>query len=264
MAIAMVLMVSSCQFPAARANTPEILLPLYIYPNWYEPENYVWSNVVDAAVKVPITAIINPNNGPDGKPPNDDYKKGIADLRQADITILGYVYTKYGDRPKEEVIQDIILYARYYDLDGIFLDESASNAQQVDYYQEIYNYIKQHTHLNRVIINPGTHIDEKYLTKPATDTAVIFENYPQPWEQYQSQPYTKNYRAQHFAILIHSVADPAKMEKYIDLAIARNMGYIYVTDDSPDNEDGDPWNSLPSYWQEEVDYIQSALESSQF
>ncbi len=258
-AMAMISILSSCQSQATIPEPPKILLPLYIYPNWYESE-YAWSDVVSAAAKVPIVAIINPNNGPDGKPPNDDYKRGLKDLKESDITILGYVYTKYGDRSKAEVIQDIILYARHYDVDGIFLDESASNAQQVDYYQDIYNYIKQETHLDRVIINPGTTTDEEYLTKPAADTAVIFENYPQPWEEYQLQSHNRNYQAKRFASLIHSVADSTSMKKYIDLAMARNIGYIYITDDSPQSSDGDPWNSLPSYWQEEVDYIQSLMK----
>ena len=259
-AIAMTLILSSCQSQALTTQPPKILLPLYIYPNWYEPEEYVWSKVVSAAKQVPIVAIINPNNGPDGKPPNKDYQKGLEDLRKSNITILGYVYTKYGDRPKTEVIQDIILYARYYDVDGIFLDEGASNAQRVNYYQDIYNYVKQETHLNQVIINPGTSTDEAYFTKPATDTAVVFENYPQPWEEYQSQTHYPNHKPKRLASLIHSVADSASMRKYIDLAMERNMGYIYVTDDSPDSEDGDPWNSLPSYWEEEVNYIKSLMK----
>ena len=256
-AVLMILMLSSCQSQAVIKRAPKILLPLYIYPNWYEPENYVWSDVVSAAAKVPIVAIINPNNGPDGQPPNDDYRKGLEDLKASDITTLGYIYTKYGDRPKAEVIQDIILYARRYDVDGIFLDESASNAQQINYYQDIYKYIKQKTHLNQVVINPGTTTDEEYLARPAADTVVVFENYPQPWEEYKAQPHNSNYKTERFASLIHSVADAASMRRYIDLAIARNIGYIYVTDDSPQSEDGDPWNSLPSYWQEEVDYLQS-------
>jgi Spherulation-specific family 4 len=258
-AIAMMLMISSCKSQATSKNAPQILLPLYMYPNWYEPEKYEWSDVAKAAAKVPIVAIINPNSGPDGKPPNEDYQRGIKDLKQANITTLGYVYTQYGDRPKAEVIQDIILYARSYGVDGIFLDESASSAKQVNYYQDIYNYIKQETNLKRVVINPGTHIDEEYLTKPATDIAVIFEDYPQSWQAYQPQPYINNYPTERFASLIHSVPDAASMKKYIDAAMDHHIGYIYITDDSPKNDDGDPWNSLPSYWQAEVDYIQSKM-----
>ncbi len=240
---------------------PVIVSPLYIYPNWYESETYVWSDVARAAEQVPIVAIINPNNGPDGKPPNRDYERGLQDLRQADVTLLGYVSTKYGDRSIEEVKQDIDLYRQYYDLDGIFLDESASSVKQLDYYQDIYNYIKTQPNLDQVIINPGTHTDEVYLTRPAADTSVIFENYSEAWKEYEPKSYVSRYQSKHFASLIHSVPNTAVMKSHIDRAVARNIDYIYVADDSPTSNDGDPWNSLPSYWQEEVDYIQSLINS---
>ncbi len=258
LAILVFFIVLSCQSQAVLDhNQIKILLPLYIYPNWYEPESYVWSDVARAAEQVPIVAIINPNNGPDGNPPNRDYERGLKDLRQSDMTILGYVYTKYGDRPIEEVKQDIDLYHNYYDVDGIFLDESASNLKQLDYYQKIYNYIKTKTNLDQVIINPGTHTDEDYLTRPAADTSVIFENNSQAWEGYEPKSYVSSYKTKRFASLIHSVPDATTMKSHIDHCVARNIGYIYVTDDSPTGSDGDPWNSLPSYWQKEVDYISS-------
>ena len=262
LAILVVFILLSCQSQAVIDNPLKILLPLYIYPNWYEAEAYVWSDVARAADRVPIVAIINPNNGPNGKPPNQDYERGLKDLRQSDITILGYVYTKYGDRPIEEVKRDIDLYHNYYDVNGIFLDESASNVKQIKYYHDIYYYIKTKTNLDQVVINPGTHTDEAYLTQPAADTSVIFENYSEAWEGYKPQSYLSRYKSKHFASLIHSVPDAATMKSHIDRAVARNIGYIYITDDSPTDNDGDPWNSLPSYWQEEVEYIQFLSQSS--
>ena len=56
---------------------------------------------------------------------------------------------------------------------------------------------------------------------------------------------------------ISEPTDATTMKSHIDRAIARNIGYIYITDDSPTGSDGDPWNSLPSYWQKQVDYISS-------
>ena len=243
------------QSQVAKANSLKILLPLYIYPNWYEPDNYTWSQVVTAAKQVPIVAIINPNNGPDGNPPNEDYARGLEDLKQAEVTTIGYVYTKYGDRPIAEVKRDIDLYYQYFGVQGIFLDESASNVAQIDYYQDIYRYIKAKGDRELVVINPGTHSDREYITRPAADTSVIFENYSHAWGEYQPQAYVDSNHSKHFASLIHSVSDAATMKSYLDKAVERNIGYIYITDDSPNNDDGDPWNSLPPYWQEEVNYI---------
>jgi Spherulation-specific family 4 len=244
-------------FAIDKNNTTQvkILIPLYSYPNWYDAKNYLWREVAAAAKKVPIVAIINPNNGPGADKPNKDYQKGIEDLRKAKITILGYVYTKYGDRNIAEVKADIDLYARHFDVNGIFLDEAASRKEKLAYYQQIYKYIKSRSKLKTVVLNQGTHTDRGYLQKPATDIAVIFENYSKAWQEYQPQSYVSQYRRERFSSLIHTVTDAATMKKHLDRAIKNNIGYIYITDDSPDSSDRDPWNSLPSYWKEEIDYI---------
>jgi hypothetical protein len=239
------------------AQQVKILMPLYSYPNWYEPESYIWSKIAESARQVPITAIINPNNGPGNAPPNRDYERGIKDLKSGGVTILGYVHTNYGKRNIAEVKADIDVYANHFQLDGIFLDEAASGIDEVDYYQEIYRYIKTKLQLNQVILNQGTYPDEGYLIKSAGDNLVIFENYSPIWDEYQPLPYTNNHNSEHFSTLIHTVPDAATMKNHIDKAVARNIQYIYITDDSPDNPDHDPWNSLPSFWQQQVDYIQS-------
>jgi Spherulation-specific family 4 len=238
------------------AQQVKILIPLYSYPTWYKPETYVWPKIATAARQVSITAIINPNNGPGNAPPNRDYQRGIKDLKRGGVTILGYVATNYGKRNIAQVKSDIDVYVTHFQLDGIFLDEAASAADKLGYYQEVYQYIKAKSQQNTVILNQGTHPDEGYLTKPAGDNLVIFENYSAQWNQYQPLPYTKLHQAEHFSSLIHSVPDAATMKSHIDKAVARNIQYIYITDDSPDNPNKDPWDSLPSYWQEEVNYIQ--------
>ena len=257
LAMAIAAIALSCQSQVVKGSPVQILLPLYIYPNWYEADNYAWADVTSAAQQVPILAIINPNNGPDGNSPNQDYLRGLQDLKQANVDTLGYVYTLYGDRPLPEVKQDIDLYYQHFGVQGIFLDESASSVSKIAYYQDIYRYIKAKDKTSQVVINPGTHTDEEYITRPAADTSVIFENFSDTWAEYQPQPYVKQGKRDSFAILIHSVPDAATMKSHIDKAVERNIGYIYVTNDSPTTGDGDPWNSLPSYWQSKVDYIKS-------
>ncbi len=236
-----------------------ILIPLYSYPTWYNPETYLWTKIAKSATQIPITAVINPNNGPDGGPPNKDYVRGLEDLRTAGVTIFGYVATNYGNRSLTEVKSDIDLYHKYYNIKGIFLDEAASNENKLNYYQEIYQYIKNKSNLYTVVLNQGTQTDEGYLSLPATDISVIFENYSQPWLGYESKPYLNKYDRKRFSILIHTVPDIATMKSHIDLALKRNIGYIYITDDSPDSPDQDPWNSLPSYWEAEVNYLQEVF-----
>ena len=105
-----------------RRSRLQILLPLYIYPNWYDKHNYIWTQVIAAAKKVPIVAIINPNNGPNSAPPNADYQQGIRDLQQAGVKVIGYVPSNYAKRDLQAVKADIDLYTKHFHVEGIFID----------------------------------------------------------------------------------------------------------------------------------------------
>jgi hypothetical protein len=238
-----------------RQSKLNILIPLYIYPNWYNRDKYIWNQVVVAARKVPITAIVNPNNGPNNAPPNADYQQGIKDLRQAGVRIVGYVHSNYGKRDLKLVKLDLDLYIKHFDVDGIFVDETASSRDKLDYYQKVYQYIKSQRKSLQVIINPGTDLDESYLKKPVADVAVIFENDRKKWNTYQPPVYIQNYSAPHFAALVHTAANSKVMKKILNRAANSNFGYVYITNDSTNTANHNPWDSLPSYWQAEVDYI---------
>jgi hypothetical protein len=248
---------STTPLTAMLTSTPtlQMLIPLYSYPNWYNPADYIWDDVAAANSQVSITAIINPNNGPGSCPPNDDYLHGLSDLRNAGVMIVGYVYTSYGARPLEDAKADVDLYDQCFAIDGIFFDETASDVVYLTYYKELYDYVKMKSNLYKVILNPGTHIDEGYISQPASDIAVISEGYSCDWPPYQPDSYVTDgtYPADRFAVLIHSVPSVSIMQAHIKLAIARNIGYVYVTDDGPPN----PWDSLPSFWQAEISYLQS-------
>jgi hypothetical protein len=235
----------------------QILLPLYIYPNWYARDKYVWKQVIIAAKKVSIVAIINPNSGPNGTPPNADYQQGIKDLHQAGIKIVGYVPSNYAKRDLQAVKADIDIYFKHFKVDGIFIDEAASTEDKFTYYQQIYRYIKSGTSSpNQVILNPGTDIAEIYFKQPVADLTVTFENYQKVWANYRPPAYTKSYLARHFAALIHTTSNRKLMKSTLDRAVKNNFGYIYITNDSTDTIDRNPWDTLPEYWQAQVNYIQ--------
>ena len=48
------------------------------------------------------------------------------------------------------------------------------------------------------------------------------------------------------------------MLTYLDLAVSRNAGQVYITDDVMNN----PWDTLPSYWDAEVDRIEQINNSN--
>jgi hypothetical protein len=106
--------------------TPQLWIPLYIYPDSR------WDEVAAANSRVPFTAIINPDSGPDSGPPNFNYEIGLNTLRNGCVTILGYIHTAYGTRSLDEVKADIDLYDKYFDIHGIFVDETSSSADQLE------------------------------------------------------------------------------------------------------------------------------------
>jgi hypothetical protein len=226
-----------------------VLLPLYSYPSWYAA-NYPWTNAMLAASIVPVTVIVNANNGPNGGPPNADYVHGLADLRKAGVTILGYVYTSYSSRAIKSVTDDIDLYAQYWNINGIFLDEVASTTNALAYYGQLYDYIKSRTNLTQVVINPGTHTVEGYISRPACDTAIIFED-SEGWTNFVADAYLAHYPSSRFAMLLHSNFSVADMRHSIDLAEQRNIGWVFITDDVLPN----PWDTFPAWWKDEVEYI---------
>lgn len=237
--------------PQDAAPRVQLLIPLYSYPTWYNPPTYIWDDVAAANSLVPVTAIINPANGPGGGPPNSDYVVGLNDLRSAGVTILGYVYTSYGARDSNAVKADIDLYDHYFDIDGIFFDEVASSATQLAYYQNLYTYVLDRPNLERVVLNPGTHIDEVYVSTLSQATAIIYEDAASSWNGYAPDGYVYEYAPERFAMLAHSVGDSGQLAQLIDLATTRQIAYVYLTDDSLPN----PWNSLPGFWSDEINYL---------
>jgi hypothetical protein len=243
--------------PSQDRQPLQVLMPLYIYPGKVDGK-HAWQPAIDAAKKVPIVVAINPNNGPNNGPPNPDYRQGIKLLKKAGIKVLGYVKTGYGKRSEPEVKADIDLYDRYFQIDGIFLDETGNTKQYLSYYNRLQKYIKTRKQLGTriTIVNPGTHIDEGFLRLPIDSILTFEDNNGKNWRDYQPRPYTRKYARHRFALLLHSVKNESQMQREIDLARQRHYGYVYITNDSM-VPDGNPWDTFPSYWEQEINYIRS-------
>jgi len=211
--------------------------------------------VAAANSQVPITAIINPASGPGDIPLSAVYVEGLNKLRNANVTILGYVHTQRGGRDMALMKQEVDRYDQYFDIDGIFFDEVATEATQLERYQELYNYVKTRQNLDQVFLNPGGYIDREYLDEPVGETAVIFEGPGSDWFNYELDSDLAEYPAERLAFLAHSAPNASAMQEYLQLAVDRNVGYVYVTDDMGE-DNGNHWNTLPSFWQAMVDHIE--------
>jgi len=233
---------------ALQASGLGVLVPAYFYP----AQGSAWDALNLAAQRVPLIAIMNPNNGPAASP-NADYSRAVTALRNAGGLVIGYAYTTYTLRAIAEVKTDIDRYHSFYTVDGFFVDEMTndSDGAHLAYYEELYNYIKNKRPSYLVVGNPGINTSADYLLRPAVDALVTFENNA-GYAQYVPDPWTQTQPAISFSHLCYAIASPATMTNYVQLAVTRNAGYIYVTDDSGSN----PWDSLPAYWDPEVGFVE--------
>ena len=217
-----------------------LLIPLYIYPS---AENLAsWQQVAQARSQINVIAIINPNNGPGG-PPNADYQKAMNLLKQAGVTLVGYVPTGYGKRLSEAIRADISMYDTYFpQIDGIFFDEVPTDPAYLNKYQSLEGYAKSFFD-GPIIFNPGTVPDALYFE--FGDIWVLFEDIPSAWQNFALPDAIAGERV---AVLVHTAAVGEMRRIVRDIRNQGLAGYVYITDDREPN----PWDTLPSYFDEEI------------
>lgn len=268
-----VLVITGLSFLSANSFAAQILVPAYFYPS-YDPAQSYWDEM-ESAVRAgaSVTAIMNPASGPDvgpnypGHTVNSDYVAAVDSFRAAGGKVLGYVSTCYGDnncynktpavRSAQDVMNDVRAYSDFYHVDGIFLDEMSNvdpttNPAPYSFYQGVVSEIRNLHPEWQIFGNPGTATPKEYAA--LVDTLVTRENSsnaPMPSDPNPSWMDVSDAPKQ--AHLYYN-AKPAEMQNLIAQAIGLRAGYIYITDDNG----GNPWDTLPSYWNEEFQAIKLA------
>lgn len=248
----------------------EILVPAYFVPS----SGTGWSQMAASASGTPevrITAILNPSNGVFTSA-NAPLLGAARDLVRSGGLVVGYVYTRYGNgtRSMADIKANIDRYLSLYGRDvisGIFLDEMASDARQIDFYREIFSYIKSKDAALRVIGNPGTTPAEIFAT--AADVLVTFEGTADDYENYDPRIRSAWLYALPNArqsALVHNVDNCAAMQTALRSAASGrfNAGVVYATDlrFNFSTGVGNPWASLPTYWASLVSTVQAINRGS--
>lgn len=239
----------------------------------------MWNALIDAARPGVMDVILNPNSGPGAGPISTNYigsngQDGpLIDLAGAGATILGYVHTQWGERELAKVLDEIDRYfdAAYYrgadfQLSGIFVDEMSNDLASLDYYRAILQHVHRKSERSVVVGNPGTasvvdssrgasgNTVEDYAT--LYERLVTFENNGIIYRnQFAIPGWIADQPAERFAHIIHSDMALEKMRLNVRLASSRNVGTLYVTDDVLAN----PYDRLPTYWNELLDLIVPAV-----
>ena len=215
-----------------------VLLPLYSYPTDWE-SNVNLTNLISDTDGQTI-AIINPNNGA-GLSQNTDYIAGIDYLYAKNVKIIGYVYTSYGARSKQDIYDDIDSYISFYGvekLSGIFFDEVSLNSDiNQTFVKDISSYARDKG-LEYITLNPGTTIEQSIIDENYYNLIVTYEN---PYEKYKdfknsltSSTLTKQ------SLLVYNYPNLTSYSDEIQKAKDMNFDYIYLTTDTDPN----PWDSV--------------------
>lgn len=243
----------------------EILVPAYFHPT----TNPGWAQMTATASVNPttsITAILNPSNGI-FTTADAATLQAARNLVAAGGKVIGYVYTRYGSgtRSVTDIKTNIDRYLELYGtsvISGIFLDEMSANEAQIPFYREIYDHIKARGATLRVVGNPGLVPAASYAG--VTDAIVSFEGTATAFQSFDprsSTPWLYTLSNNRHAMLMHNADTCAAMQAAIQAAgSARyNQGLVYATNlqYNPTTQVGNPWASLPSYWNTLVSTVQA-------
>jgi serine/threonine protein kinase len=237
--------------PAAEVRLLRLLVPAYYYPS--DAGLAQWDRILAPPVSLGMVVIMNPDSGP-GKSADPNFAKVLERARRSGVTTIGYVSTKYGGRPLDQVKADIDRWVRFYPgIAGIFLDEQASAEDEVLYYLALYEYIHKNQSLALVIGNPGAICAEEYVARPAVDVACLAEVI-KDFDSYRPPGWAAHYPQERFAALLCKTATAAEMSRSMAQMRDKRIGYCFITDADEPN----PWGRLPSYWEAEVEAVKQA------
>ncbi|GKT21469.1 spherulation-specific family 4 protein [Acidovorax sp. SUPP3334] len=233
----------------------EVLVPAYFHP----ASSQGWALLASGAAANPavsVTAILNPDNGV-FTTAETSYVSAVNAFVSAGGKVVGYVYTGYGTGSrslasiKANIDNYIALFGRGA-ISGIFLDEMASETTRLDFYREIYSYIKAKDASLRVIGNPGMVPAAGYAA--VADVLVTFEGRNVTYASYdpRTTPWLYTLANSRQSSLVHNTATCADMQRAVQSAASNryNAGPIYMTnlEYDPVADVGNPWDALPSYW----------------
>src|SRR5438034_1004332 len=234
---------------AATSNSG-VVIPLYTYPT-----DGSWAATLQAKKahpNVPIIAIINPSDGPGGAS-DSNYVQGVKNFQAAGIIVIGYVATGYASHGMSDLDAQISRYKNWYSVNGIFFDEMANNQGNENYYSTLNTYVKS-LGMTYTMGNPGTTTLKSYVG--TLDSIIIYESAGTPSLSYPaSATFYPSYSKSNFGFLAYSVPS---LDTSFETSTSTYVQWMYITNDGLSN----PWDTLPSYFMNEVAALDAGTQSS--
>lgn len=229
----------------SKDSATEIAPVRLLIPASYEPSNGAWDQILAGAADIGLL-VANVDNGPGGggdtaATADAEWKARLDAAKQAGIKVLGYVPTEGGARTVDEMIGDMVGWASLYQVGGIYF---ADGPTEGDCETAFANYEAVATASEEMMPDSVAMLDyngnacESYM--PFMDVAGVFAGDATGFLAWEPQEWAKNYPPEKFSVAVHGVAE-ADVDAVIDHARARNIRYMFITDDAG--------NALPSYWE---------------
>jgi hypothetical protein len=241
--------------PPVLAGVIGVIVPAYFYPGTGGPGGAGdgWAAMAAAAAQIPLTAILNPDSGPQPGPADPNYVSALTNLESAGGKVDAYIYTDDGNTSLATVESEASTYISQYGnlIDGFFIDGMLVSPSTLSYYQSLDSYIKGLNASYSVIGNPGQPFLNGVAPADYLSTADVFDIFEGPSSGFANYPYGLNwfqsYASNRFSNTIYDAASSA-LSADIKRAVQLNAGDVYVTDQTLPN----PYDELPSYWDQEV------------
>lgn len=208
-------------------------------PSYFYATSPFWQQIAGSSF-----VIINPNSGP-GTVINTDYVATVKAAQAKGALVLGYVASTYSNKSLANFEAEVDLYYKWYGIDGIFIDECATDPTKAPYYHSINQYVKSKGK-GFTVINPGTLVPEIYAG--VADVIINFESDFASYQAFKPMGWEPNYPITKFCHLIYNMTDPTKVASTLSTIAANHAGYGYITNDTLPN----PYDTLPSYFSSEV------------
>lgn len=217
-----------------RAAPPgSLLVPLYVHP-LVDPA--AW-RALEGAAPLLYGVVLNTADGP-GSRPDPVFTAAAHRLRAAGVRLLGYVDTRYAERPRPAVLRDLRRHRAWYGTDGVFFDRAASDPGRLPYYRWLARAARW-SGAPTVVLNPGVHPDPGYAG--VADLLVTFEG---SWADYRGAEvpaWTARHPAELFCHLVYDV--PGGLgERVARTAAARGAAVHCAVPGGPPN----PWRAAPA------------------
>ena len=184
----------------SRSGCQEAFVPAYFYPG------AGWTQAITSKPP-PSVMILDVTSSGAGSSPDRNYQAAVKRAQGAGITIMGYSSTDYTRRPAAAVEADVSHYRSWYHVTDIFLDEASSDRGGAAYYQRLASYIHGVNPGSKVMLNPGTYPDQRYMS--IGDIVMVYENTYASYVKLRVPGWARNYPAAKFAHAIYATPSSA-------------------------------------------------------